>query len=165
MKIYDDKNNLLAVFIKKDDIKEVRNFETSNDEEFQIGSFNLEKNTIIESHIHLNQKRIISKTSEALVVIEGEMEVTIYDNERKFIDKLLVQDGDTILVPEKTNQVYVFGSISDAGSALYTKGQDFKYYIDKKGGLTSNADSKNIFVLHPNGETYKLKIKKNLFIY
>jgi cupin fold WbuC family metalloprotein len=96
MKIYDDKNNLLAVFIKKDDIKEVRNFETSNDEEFQIGSFNLEKNTIIESHIHLNQKRIISKTSEALVVIEGEMEVTIYDNERKFIEKLLVQDGDTI---------------------------------------------------------------------
>jgi len=96
MKIYDDKNNLLAVFIKKDDIKEVRNFETSNDEEFQIGSFNLEKNTIIESHIHLNQKRIISKTSEALVVIEGEMEVTIYDNEKKFIEKLLVQDGDTI---------------------------------------------------------------------
>ena len=91
--------------------------------------------------------------------VSGRVVIDLNSNEQP----TLVQDGDTILVPEKTNQVYVFGSISDAGSALYTKGQDFKYYIDKKGGLTSNADSKNIFVLHPNGETYKLKIKKNLF--
>ena len=76
---------------------------------------------------------------------------------------ILVQEGDRILIPENTNQVYVFGSVSDAGSALHAKGQDFEYYINKKGGLTSNADNKNIFVLHPNGETFKLKIKKNLF--
>ncbi len=96
MKIYDDNNNLLAIFIKKDEIKDGRSFETSNDEEFQIGAFNLEKDTLIENHIHLSQNRTISKTSEALVVINGEMEVTIYDNKKKFIEKLLVQEGDTI---------------------------------------------------------------------
>ena len=75
----------------------------------------------------------------------------------------IIQDGDTILIPEKTNQVYIYGSVSDSGSALYAKGQDIEYYISKKGGLIDNADKNNVFVLNPNGETFRLKIKKNLF--
>ena len=75
----------------------------------------------------------------------------------------LIQNGDTILIPEKTNQVYIYGSVSDSGSALYAKGQDIEYYISKKGGLIDNADKNNVFVLNPNGETFRLKIKKNLF--
>ena len=75
----------------------------------------------------------------------------------------LIQDGDSILIPEKTNQVYIYGSVSDSGSALYAKGQDIEYYINKKGGLIDSADKNNVFVLNPNGETFRLKIKKNLF--
>ena len=75
----------------------------------------------------------------------------------------LIQNGDTILIPEKTNQVYIYGSVSDSGSALYAEGQDIEYYISKKGGLTDSADKNNVFVLNPNGETFRLKIKKNLF--
>tara|TARA_B110000003_G_scaffold276364_1_gene322431 strand:+ start:1808 stop:3529 length:1722 start_codon:yes stop_codon:yes gene_type:complete len=75
----------------------------------------------------------------------------------------LIQNGDNILIPENTNQVYIYGSVSDSGSALYSKGQDLEYYINKKGGLTDNADKNNVFVLNPNGETFRLKMKKNLF--
>ena len=75
----------------------------------------------------------------------------------------LIQNGDTLLIPEKTNQVYIYGSVSDSGSALYAKGQDIEYYINKKGGLIDNADRDNVFILNPNGETFRLKIKKNLF--
>ena len=78
-------------------------------------------------------------------------------------DPALIQNGDTILIPEKTNQVYIYGSVSDSGSALYAKGEGIEYYISKKGGLIDNADKNNVFVLNPNGETFRLKIKKNLF--
>ena len=78
-------------------------------------------------------------------------------------DPALIQNGDTILIPEKTNQVYIYGSVSDSGSARYAKGEGIEYYITKKGGLIDNADKNNVFVLNPNGETYRLKIKKNLF--
>ena len=37
MKIH-DKNNLLSIVIKKDDIVSGKNFETKNDQEFQIAS-------------------------------------------------------------------------------------------------------------------------------
>ena len=75
----------------------------------------------------------------------------------------LIQDGDSILIPETTNQVYIYGSVSDNGSALYTEGQNLDYYLEKKGGLTEEADKDNIFVLNPNGESYKTKISRNLF--
>ena len=78
-------------------------------------------------------------------------------------EPILIQNGDTILIPEITNQIYVYGSVNNNGSALYSKGQDFEFYIKKKGGFTEAADKKNIYVLSPNGETYKLEYKKNLF--
>ena len=91
--------------------------------------------------------------------ISGRVVVDLDSNE----ETTLIQDGDSIIVPENTNQVYVYGSVSDGGSTLYAEGQDFEYYINKKGGITSDADKNNIYVLHPNGETFRLKIKKNLF--
>ena len=91
--------------------------------------------------------------------VTGRVVVDIDSNEQT----TFIQDGDTILVPENTNQVYVYGSVPDGGSVLYVEGQDFEYYINMKGGLTDNADKSNMYVLNPNGETFKLKVKKNLF--
>ena len=79
MKIHDKKNNLLSIVIKKDDIVSGKNFETKNDQEFQIASFGLDGGTKIEKHYHPNQKREIVSTSEVLVLIEGSMLVDIYD--------------------------------------------------------------------------------------
>jgi protein involved in polysaccharide export with SLBB domain len=101
--------------------------------------------------------RVLTELKESEV--SGRVVVNLDSNEQP----ILVQDGDNILVPENTNQVYIFGSVSDAGSALFAEGQNFEYYINKKGGLTSDADNNNIFVLYPNGETFRLKTKKNLF--
>ena len=50
MKIH-DKNNLLSIVIKKDDIVSGKNFETKNDQEFQIASFGLDGGTKIENII------------------------------------------------------------------------------------------------------------------
>ena len=75
----------------------------------------------------------------------------------------LIQSGDTILIPETSNQVYIYGSVSDNGSAMYIEGQNIDYYLAKKGGLTEGADKDNIFILSPNGESYKTKINRNLF--
>ena len=98
MKIFDKNNNLLAILIKKSDIKDERKFLTSDEEEFQIGTFNLKKDTLIEDHIHLQRDREITNTSEALFLIDGEMEVKIYDNDRNFIEAINVNEGETIVL-------------------------------------------------------------------
>ena len=79
------------------------------------------------------------------------------------ISPLLVRDGDKIIIPEYVDQVYIYGEVSSEGSAKYNSGNSLKYYLDKKGGLTKNADTKSIYVLSPNGETARISINKNIF--
>jgi polysaccharide export outer membrane protein len=78
-------------------------------------------------------------------------------------DNSLIRDGDTIFIPEIAEQVYIFGEVSSEGSAKYSENQDIQFYVNKKGGLNDDADKKNIFVLHPNGETQRLIYNRNIF--
>ena len=64
MKIYCENNILLAAVIKLEDINKEKNFVTDNEEEFQLASFNLKKDTKIERHHHPHQNREIKNTSE-----------------------------------------------------------------------------------------------------
>lgn len=75
---------------------------------------------------------------------------------------VLLQDGDVVTIPEFLNQVYVFGEIPNQGSVRYTQGLKTNDYIEMKGGYESRADKKSVFVLQPNGETYR--VSKNRFI-
>ena len=85
IKIQDNDNNLLAIILKEGKIfNEEKHFFTENKEEMQLASFNLSKNTIIDNHIHLNQIREINTTSEVIVVFEGSIEVSIFDNDLNF---------------------------------------------------------------------------------
>lgn len=77
---------------------------------------------------------------------------------------ILLQDGDKIIIPEFLDHIYIFGEINTEGTIRYKEGADFKYYIDKKGGYSPYANKKNVYVLHPNGETTQVTDNKNIFM-
>ena len=64
-----------------------------------------------------------------------------------------IQEGDNLIVPEKTNNVYVYGEVSSEGSVMYVPGEGVDFFIDKSGGYKQFADNDSIYILHPNGET------------
>jgi protein involved in polysaccharide export with SLBB domain len=68
----------------------------------------------------------------------------------------ILEDGDTILIPYITQQVYIQGDISNPGAVRYSPNQDIDFYIKSAGGLLKTADKNNIFIIHPNGETMNL---------
>ncbi len=76
----------------------------------------------------------------------------------------LVKEGDIITIPEFVNQVYIYGEVSSEGTAIFEKGKDVDYYLNKKGGLGQNADKNSIYILQPNGETERLTYNKNIFV-
>ena len=75
-----------------------------------------------------------------------------------------IKDGDKITIPEYSNQVYVYGEVASEGTALFSKGEDISFYVDKKGGLNPKADRRSIYVLQPNGETFRFAPQKNVFV-
>jgi len=76
---------------------------------------------------------------------------------------ILLQEGDRVTIPEFLDHIYVFGEINTEGTIRYKEGADVNFYIDKKGGYNPYANKKNVYVLHPNGETSLVSVNRNIF--
>jgi|TARA_B100001741_G_C16540211_1_gene593959 cupin fold WbuC family metalloprotein len=128
MKILDQEENLLAYIIRFEDIKEGKNFITSNDAEFQLASFNLSDDTVIERHYHPKQERKIKYTNEVLIVLDGELKVDIYDNEKNHIQTVNLKSLDTI-------------ALIDGGHGISFNSQT-KFIEVKQGPYNEKTDKK-----------------------
>ncbi len=98
MKITDKRGNLIAIYQKSSEIKKAKNFLTNQSQEFQFGTFHLEAGEEIERHMHNEQSRSIKGTSEAIVVIEGSLEIEFFDEEKEFIKKIIMSENDSLLI-------------------------------------------------------------------
>ena len=78
-------------------------------------------------------------------------------------EKVKIKSGDKVVIPELTNNVYVYGEVSTEGAVMYQSNEGVDYFIKKSGGLKKFADNEAIYVLHPNGETERYSRKKNIF--
>ena len=112
MKIFDKEGNLLSIVVKKSEIEEGRNFYTDNHEEIQLAAFDFKEETIIENHIHNKQKREIFTTSETLIVLEGSMCVSIFDENLNFVNKIDLSIGDTISLIRGGHGIHIEKSVS-----------------------------------------------------
>jgi len=66
-----------------------------------------------------------------------------------------LDDGDEIVIPIKSEQVYIFGEVNQPGAIRYKSSQKVAKYIFSSGGLLESSDRNNIFVIHPNGEVIR----------
>jgi protein involved in polysaccharide export with SLBB domain len=78
-----------------------------------------------------NKLRVLN--SEQLVDFNG------LRNNSPDVTNFLLRDGDVILVPLKFNYVYVFGQVEKVGYVKHEEGKDYKYYIEKSGGISEEA--------------------------
>lgn len=76
---------------------------------------------------------------------------------------LRIREGDSLHIPEKTNNVYVYGEVSSEGSVMYVENKTVDFFINKSGGYKKYADNGSIYILHPNGETDRYSKKRNIF--
>jgi len=74
-----------------------------------------------------------------------------------------LDDGDEIIIPTYTQQVYIFGEINNIGAQRYKPGKNLKEYLSTSGGLLESADKTNIFIVYPNGEVNRLQNSKLSF--
>ena len=126
MKIYDSSENLLAIVVKKGSTKEEKDFHTDNSSEFQLGTFNLEKDTVIERHYHQKQERRIHSTNEVLVLQKGKMTITIYDLDLNKIQDVTLESGDMVALFDGGHEIKVDenSNFIEVKQGPYIEGQD-----------------------------------------
>ena len=72
--------------------------------------------------------------------------------DQNFRDNLILQDGDSINLPQFSAVVDVRGAVSSPVAVAYVPGKDIGYYIGAAGGLSRKAEGSRAYVVQPNGK-------------
>jgi protein involved in polysaccharide export with SLBB domain len=72
--------------------------------------------------------------------------------EPSFRDNLILQDQDSIFLPQFSSVVDVRGAVSSPVAVAYVPGKDIEYYIGAAGGLNPKAEGGRAYVTQPNGK-------------
>ncbi len=91
-------NRLLAIIIPKEYKDEGIQFFTPPDFSQQLAYMNRPKNHKIVSHVHNEVKREVLLTQEVLFIRKGKMKVDFFDNNRKYLESIILKTGDVILL-------------------------------------------------------------------
>jgi len=67
-------------------------------------------------------------------------------------EKIILQQGDRIVVPTKRNLVMVHGQVLFPSAIAYRSDMNISDYIAKSGGATDDLDDMNILIMKPNGD-------------
>ena len=115
-------------------------------------------NMPVDSSFGLFLKQLKDSTVAGRVIAEFDTDVLKAHPE---LDTIL-EDGDEIIIPNITQQVYIQGEISNPGAIRYSPNKGIDFYLENAGGSLDSADIKNIFIVHPNGETTNLSTNSKI---
>ncbi len=65
--------------------------------------------------------------------------------------KTILEDGDRIFIPSKTNVVVVQGEVNIPNALTFRKGQNLSSYVDACGGYTDRANKAKVLLVKANG--------------
>jgi protein involved in polysaccharide export with SLBB domain len=66
---------------------------------------------------------------------------------------VFLENGDSLFIPKRPSHVSVIGSVYNEVSAVYAPYKTTRDYILEAGGTTKIADSKNVYMVLPNGQS------------
>lgn len=87
---------------------------------------------------------------DALGRISGDLSIS-----SKYINDFLLEDGDTIFVPQKVVTVSVVGEVMNGTSHIYQEGMSLRDVINLSGGYTQRALKKSVYIIRSNGSIVK----------
>jgi polysaccharide biosynthesis/export protein len=94
------------------------------------------------------------KKSEISGRVMAEFDLDVIEA-NKHLDTTL-DNNDEIIIPIKTEQVYIFGEVNQPGAIRYKPSQSVTDYIAGAGGTIESSDLNNTFVIHPNGQVNRV---------
>lgn len=76
---------------------------------------------------------------------------------------LFLEEGDTLVVPERPQHVQVIGSVYTQTAFIYDPKTTVLGYLNEAGGMTDEAEESELYVLKVDGSAISQKVKKGFF--
>lgn len=92
------KNRLLSVIIRANYKKDGIEFFTPDSFSQQLGYMKRSKDYVISPHTHNKVTRNVDYTQEVLFIKKGKVRVDYYDDEKKYLESRILNQGDVVLL-------------------------------------------------------------------
>ena len=93
-----DTSKLIACIINKNQINNYRQDLAPEDEYLQVSARKFKKEVKVLPHKHLTNKRNITRTQEAWIIIEGSVEFELFDLNDKLLTRSSLFAGDCLVL-------------------------------------------------------------------
>ena len=146
-------SDVSAVYIKRKSVAEKQKIAIKDSTKRLQESLLLARasGTTQSSPIQGGEVSILQSFIERVEAVEPEGRVVFTDS--RDYASVLLEDGDEIVIPQKTNLVMVNGEVILPKAIVWEEGLSVMDYISRAGGFTQNANESEIVVVRHNGET------------
>ena len=115
----------------------------------QTAALTARNSTLTEAQARQTESTMIMQFIDRARSIQPKGQVVMAS--RAEADETLLQDGDTLVIPERTNLVAVSGEVQLPNTLVWQQGRETDDYIALVGGFTQRADRSRIIVMRQNG--------------
>jgi protein involved in polysaccharide export with SLBB domain len=99
--------------------------------------------------IRTREAELISKFVERAKQVKPIGQVVISDGAR--LSDIVLEDGDVVVIPQKTSLVLVQGEVNFPSAMVYRSGKSIDSYIGEAGGYSPSANSDQVLVMRRSG--------------
>ena len=106
--------------------------------------------TTEEAEIRIREAELVQDFVKRAAQLTPDGVVVVSRNGK--ISDLLLEDGDEIVIPQKSDVVQISGEVAMPKAVTFEKGMFLEDYLKRAGGLTDRGDDDNILIARMNGE-------------
>jgi protein involved in polysaccharide export with SLBB domain len=118
--------------------------------------FNLQKQVLTSApatntaaQLATAQATLINQFVTQAQTVQPDGNIALYHN--GVFQDLRLQDGDTVILPNRTDVVIVTGEVLSPGGLTHVEGMDIEHYVDLAGGYAEHANRKRYVLRHRDG--------------
>ena len=137
-------------------IKKIEESMLSSTQQAAGGALDVE--TVKGQQVALETKReLLDKLREAEVTGRVVVKLSPLTELRQSRYDVALEPNDVLVVPQMPGVVYVIGEVFNPTSLLYEKGRPLSYYLRRVGGMTKEADKKQLSVVKADGSVVSIE--------
>ena len=115
----------------------------------EVAALTARSSTMEEATLRKTEADLILQFIERARAIVPKGQVVLASKEQA--GETVMEDGDVVRLPERSNLVAVSGEVTFANTLVYTPNADIDDYVDLVGGYTQRSDRSKVLLMHPDG--------------
>ncbi len=115
--------------------------------------------TSAQATIATQRRQLLQSLASAVTLGRLSIHMDSPDKFKGTRDDILLEDKDSLYVPQQPTSVLVLGAVRNSTAVMYEDKESSEFYIARAGGITREADADQTYILKPDGTALSSFVK------